>query len=168
GVANECVETKDGLHIWEYHFYPEVIDPETGAVLPDGEKGELVFTSLTKEAMPVIRYRTRDLTRLLPPTARSMRRIEKITGRSDDMMIIRGVNVFPTQVEELILRHPELVAHYQIEITRPKNLDEMAVLVERAPAAGSADGDRAGAALAHLVKSLIGVSAEVRVVAPGG
>ena len=168
GVAQECIETKDGLTVWEDHFYPEIVDPATGAVLPDGEKGELVFTSLTKEAMPVIRYRTRDLTRLLPPTARSMRRIEKITGRSDDMMIIRGVNVFPTQVEELILRHPELVAHYQIEITRPKNLDEMAVLVERAPAAGSADGDRAGAALAHLVKSLIGVSAEVRVVAPGG
>jgi phenylacetate-CoA ligase len=168
GVGQECIETKDGLTIWEDHFYPEVVDPATGRVLPDGEKGELVFTSLTKEAMPVIRYRTRDLTRLLPPTARSMRRIEKITGRSDDMMIIRGVNVFPTQVEELILRHPELVAHYQIEITRPKNLDEMAVLVERAPTAGGADGERAGAALAHLIKSLIGVTAEVRVVAPGG
>ncbi len=168
GVGQECIETKDGLTIWEDHFYPEVVDPNTGKVLPDGEKGELVFTSLTKEAMPVIRYRTRDLTRLLPPTARSMRRIEKITGRSDDMMIIRGVNVFPTQIEELILRHPELVAHYQIEITRPKNLDEMAVLVERAPAAGTADGDRAGATLAHLIKSLIGVTAEVRVVAPGG
>jgi phenylacetate-CoA ligase len=168
GVAQECVETKDGLTVWEDHFYPEIVDPETGAVLPDGEKGELVFTSLTKEAMPVIRYRTRDLTRLLPPTARSMRRIEKITGRSDDMMIIRGVNVFPTQVEELILRHRELVPHYQIEITRPKHLDEMTVLVERSPEAGGADGDRAGASLAHLVKSLIGVSAEVKVVAPGG
>ncbi len=168
GVAQECIETKDGLTVWEDHFYPEIVDPATGAVLPDGEKGELVFTSLTKEAMPVVRYRTRDLTRLLPPTARSMRRIEKITGRSDDMMIIRGVNVFPTQVEELILRHRELVAHYQIEITRPKNLDEMAVLVERAPDAGSVDGERAGAALGHLIKSLIGVSAEVRVVAPGG
>ena len=168
GVAQECIETKDGLTVWEDHFYPEIVDPATGAVLPDGEKGELVFTSLTKEAMPVVRYRTRDLTRLLPPTARSMRRIEKITGRSDDMMIIRGVNVFPTQVEELILRHRELVAHYQIEITRPKNLDEMAVLVERAPDAGSVDGERAGAALGHLIKSLIGVSADVRVVAPGG
>ena len=104
GVASECVETKDGLHIWEDHFYPEVIDPETGAVLPDGERGELVFTTLTKEAMPVIRYRTRDLTRLLPGTARTMRRMEKVTGRSDDMMIIRGVNVFPTQIEELVLR----------------------------------------------------------------
>ena len=168
GVAQECIETKDGLTVWEDHFYPEIVDPATGDVLPDGEKGELVFTSITKEAMPVIRYRTRDLTRLLPPTARSMRRIEKITGRSDDMMIIRGVNVFPTQIEELILRHPELVAHYQIEITRPKNLDEMAVLVERAPTAGSVDGERAGAALSHLIKSLIGVTADVRVVAPGG
>ena len=168
GVAQECIETKDGLTVWEDHFYPEIVDPSTGEVLPDGEKGELVFTSLTKEAMPVIRYRTRDLTRLLPPTARAMRRIEKITGRSDDMMIIRGVNVFPTQVEELILRHPELVAHYQIEISRPKNLDEMAVLVERAPQAGSVDGERAGAALSHLIKSLIGVTADVRVVAPGG
>ena len=168
GVAQECIETKDGLTVWEDHFYPEIVDPQTGRVLPDGEQGELVFTSLTKEAMPVIRYRTRDLTRLLPPTARSMRRIEKITGRSDDMMIIRGVNVFPTQIEELILRHRELVPHYQIEITRPKNLDEMTVLVERAPDAGSKDGERAGASLAHLVKSLIGVTAEIRVVAPGG
>ncbi len=168
GVAQECIETKDGLTVWEDHFYPEIVDPSTGEVLPDGEKGELVFTSLTKEAMPVIRYRTRDLTRLLPPTARAMRRIEKITGRSDDMMIIRGVNVFPTQVEELIFRHPELVAHYQIEISRPKNLDEMTVLVERAPQAGSVDGERAGASLSHLIKSLIGVTADVRVVAPGG
>ncbi len=167
GVAQECIETKDGLTVWEDHFYPEIIDPETGRVLPDGEKGELVFTSLTKEALPMIRYRTRDLTRLLPPSARSMRRIEKITGRSDDMLIIRGVNVFPTQVEELILRHPELVPHYQLEITRPRNLDEMAVFVERSPASGSADGDSAGAKLAHLIKSMIGVSADVRVVPPG-
>jgi phenylacetate-CoA ligase len=167
GVAQECIETKDGLTIWEDHFYPEIIDPETGRVLPDGEKGELVFTSLTKEALPMIRYRTRDLTRLLPPTARSMRRMEKITGRSDDMLIIRGVNVFPTQVEELILQQPELVPHYQLEITRPKNLDELAVLVERSPAVGAADGDRAGAKLAHMVKSMIGVTAEVRVVPPG-
>jgi len=167
GVAQECIETKDGLTIWEDHFYPEIVDPETGAVLPEGEKGELVFTSLTKEALPMVRYRTRDLTRLLPPTARAMRRMEKITGRSDDMLIIRGVNVFPTQVEELILKHPELVPHYQLEITRPKNLDEMAVLVERSPAVGAADGDAAGIRLAHLVKSLIGVTAEVRVVPPG-
>ena len=168
GVAQECIETKDGLTVWEDHFYPEIVDPETGKVLPDGEKGELVFTSLTKEALPIIRYRTRDLTRLLPPTARSMRRIEKITGRSDDMLIIRGVNVFPTQIEELILKHSALAPHYQIEVTRPKNLDELAVLVERAPGAGGADGDAAGAKLAHLVKSLIGVSVEVRVVQSGG
>ncbi len=166
GVAQECIETKDGLTVWEDHFYPEIIDPETGRVLPEGEKGELVFTSLTKEALPMIRYRTRDLTRLLPPTARSMRRMEKITGRSDDMLIIRGVNVFPTQVEELILKQQELVPHYQLEITRPKNLDEMAVVVERSPGAGSADGEAAGVRLAHLIKSMIGVTADVRVVAP--
>jgi len=163
GVAQECIETKDGLTVWEDHFYPEIVDPQTGAVLPEGEKGELVFTSLTKEAMPIVRYRTRDLTRLLPGTARTMRRMEKITGRSDDMMIIRGVNVFPTQIEELILRDPLLAPHYQIEITRPRNLDEIAVLVERAPAAGSADGDAAGGRLALRIKNLIGVSATVRV-----
>ena len=116
GVGQECIETKDGLTIWEDHFYPEIVDPETGEVLPDGEKGELVFTSLTKEALPIIRYRTRDLTRLLPPTARSMRRIEKITGRSDDMLIIRGVNLFPTQIEELIVKEPALAPHYQLEV----------------------------------------------------
>jgi len=127
-----------------------------------------VFTSLTKEALPIIRYRTRDLTRLLPPTARAMRRIEKITGRSDDMMIIRGVNVFPTQIEELMLKDPVLAPHYQIEITRPKSLDEMTVLVERAASAGSADGEAAGSRLAHLIKSLIGVTADVKVLAPGG
>ncbi len=168
GVAQECIETKDGLTVWEDHFYPEVIDPVTGDVLPEGERGELVFTSLTKEALPIVRYRTRDLTRLLPPTARAMRRIEKITGRSDDMMIIRGVNVFPTQIEELMLRDAALAPHYQIEITRPGALDEMTVLVERAPGAGSADGEAAGKRLAHLVKSLVGVSADVRVLAPGG
>ncbi len=168
GVAQECIETKDGLTVWEDHFYPEVIDPVTGDVLPDGEKGELVFTSLTKEALPIIRYRTRDLTRLLPPTARSMRRIEKITGRTDDMMIIRGVNVFPTQIEELMLKEAALAPHYQIEISRPKALDEMTILVERAPDAGSADGDRAGERLAKLVKNLIGVTAQVRVLPPGG
>jgi len=168
GVAQECIETKDGLTVWEDHFFPEVIDPVTGAVLPEGEKGELVFTSLTKEALPIVRYRTRDLTRLLPPTARSMRRIEKITGRSDDMMIIRGVNVFPTQIEELILKDAALAPHYQIEISRPKALDEMTILVERAPAAGSTDGERSGERLAHLVKNLIGVTAQVRVLPPGG
>ena len=167
GVAQECIETKDGLTIWEDHFYPEIIDPETGAVLPEGEKGELVFTSLTKEALPIIRYRTRDLTRLLPPTARTMRRMEKITGRSDDMLIIRGVNVFPTQVEELILKEAALAPHYQLEVTRPKILDELTVLVERAPGAGGADGERAGHKLAHHIKSLIGVSAEVRVLQVG-
>ena len=168
GVAQECIETKDGLTVWEDHFYPEIIDPETGAVLPDGEKGELVFTSLTKEALPIIRYRTRDLTRLLPPTARAMRRIEKITGRSDDMMIIRGVNVFPTQIEELILKDAALAPHYQLEITRPRNLDELTVLVERAPSIGTDDGNAAGTKLAHHIKSLVGVSAEVRVVPSGG
>jgi phenylacetate-CoA ligase len=167
GVAQECIETKDGLTIWEDHFYPEIIDPETGAVLPDGEQGELVFTSLTKEALPIIRYRTRDLTRLLPPSARAMRRMEKITGRSDDMMIIRGVNVFPTQIEELILKDAALAPHYQLEITRPGNLDELTVMVERVPAAGSADGNAAGTRLAHHIKSMIGVTAEVRVSAPG-
>ncbi|HEV7412380.1 MAG TPA: phenylacetate--CoA ligase PaaK [Casimicrobiaceae bacterium] len=168
GVAQECIETKDGLTIWEDHFFPEVIDPETGRALPDGEKGELVFTSLSKQALPIIRYRTRDLTRLLPPSARSMRRMEKITGRSDDMLIIRGVNVFPTQVEELILKQEALAPHYQLEITRPKVLDELTVLVERAPGAGGADGEAAGARLSQLIKSLIGVSAEVRVVQSGG
>ncbi|MFO1302739.1 MAG: phenylacetate--CoA ligase PaaK [Burkholderiales bacterium] len=168
GVAQECIETKDGLTVWEDHFYPEVIDPATGEVLPEGERGELVFTSLSKEAMPIVRYRTRDLTRLLPPTARSMRRIEKITGRSDDMMIIRGVNVFPTQIEELMLRDPVLAPHYQIEISRPGALDEMAVLVERVPGAGSVDGEAAGKRLAHLIKNLIGVSADVKVQSPGG
>ena len=167
GVAQECIETKDGLTIWEDHFYPEIINPETGAVVADGESGELVFTSLTKEALPIIRYRTRDLTRLLPPTARAMRRMEKITGRSDDMMIIRGVNVFPTQIEELILKDAALAPHYQIEITRPGNLDEMTVMVERVPTAGSADGNAAGTRLAHHIKSMIGVTAEVRVSAPG-
>jgi len=167
GVAQECIETKDGLTIWEDHFYPEIINPETGAVVPDGETGELVFTSLTKEALPIIRYRTRDLTRLLPPTARAMRRMEKITGRSDDMMIIRGVNVFPTQIEELILKDAVLAPHYQLEITRPGNLDELTVMVERIPASGSADGNAAGTRLAHHIKSLIGVTAEVRVAAPG-
>ena len=168
GVAQECIETKDGLTVWEDHFYPEIIDPESGRVLPEGEKGELVFTSLTKEALPIIRYRTRDLTRLMPPTARSMRRMEKITGRSDDMLIIRGVNVFPTQIEELILKDAALAPHYQLEITRPRNLDELTVLVERAPLVGTEEGSTAGTRLAHLIKNLIGVTADVRVVQSGG
>src|SRR6058998_2428761 len=130
GVACECIEAKDGAVIWEDHFYPEIIDPESGAVLPDGEPGELVFTSLTKEALPIIRYRTRDLTRLLPPTSRSMRRMAKITGRTDDMLIIRGVNVFPSQVEELLLGQPHLTPHYVLEIGRTGHLDELTVRVE--------------------------------------
>src|SRR5713226_237902 len=137
GVAQECVESKDGLHVWEDHFYPEVIDPETGAVLPDGEKGELVFTSLTKEALPVIRYRTRDLTRLLPGTARTMRRMEKVTGRTDDMIILRGVNVFPTRLEEIILTVGGLSPHFQIVLTREGRMDEMTVIVERRPDAAA-------------------------------
>ena len=168
GVANECVETKDGLHIWEDHFYPEIIDPETGRVLPDGEQGELVFTTLTKEALPIVRYRTRDLTRLLPGTARTMRRMEKITGRSDDMLILRGVNLFPSQVEEQILRVDGLAPHYQLVLTREGRLDAMTVRVEAEPGLASPE-QRAGLAqaLAHHVKSVIGISAGVEVVEPG-
>jgi len=161
GVAQECIETKDGLTIWEDHFYPEVIDPQTGAVLPEGEMGELVLTSLTKEALPVIRYRTRDLTRLLPGTARTMRRMEKITGRSDDMLIIRGVNVFPTQIEEMILKQPELSPHYVLEVSKDGPLDHLTVLVELAP--GAADSG-ATAELKHNIKSYIGVTADVKLV----
>jgi len=168
GVAQECIETKDGLTVWEDHFYPEIVDPQTGEVLPEGEKGELVFTSLTKEAMPVVRYRTRDLTRLLPPTARSMRRVEKITGRSDDMLIIRGVNLFPTQVEELIVKEAALAPHYQLEVARPNVLDELTVHVERSPQAGSADADTAAKRLARHIKNLIGVTATIKVETPGG
>jgi phenylacetate-CoA ligase len=168
GVANECVETKDGLHVWEDHFYPEIIDPETGRVLPDGEKGELVFTSLTKEAFPIIRYRTRDLTRLLPGTARSMRRMEKVTGRSDDMMIIRGVNVFPTQIEELLLRCDKLAPHYQIELSRDERLDVMLLMVEAREGATETEAASEGSKLAELIKNNVGVSAKVKVSAPGG
>jgi phenylacetate-CoA ligase len=169
GVANECVETKDGLHIWEDHFYPEIIDPASGRVLPDGERGELVLTTLTKQGMPVIRYRTRDLTRLLPGTARSMRRMEKITGRSDDMMIVRGVNVFPTQIEEQILQLKGLAPHYQVVLTREGRMDEMEVLVEAAPSSAEAAARRVSAGdLAHRIKSLIGVTAKVTVTEPGG
>ena len=145
GVANECVETKDGLHVWEDHFYPEIIDPETGAVLPDGEMGELVFTTLTKEGLPMIRYRTRDLTRLLPGTARTMRRMEKVTGRSDDMIILRGVNVFPTQIEEQILKCAGLAPHFQIELTREGRMDDMVVHVEAAAEAADAAARAASA-----------------------
>jgi phenylacetate-CoA ligase len=167
GVANECVETKDGLHIWEDHFYPEVVDPETGAVMPAGERGELVFTSLTKEAMPVIRYRTRDLTRLLPGTARpGFRRMEKVTGRTDDMMIIRGVNVFPTQIEELILQMPALAPHFQCVLSRPGRLDELEVLVESRSTMDTAARAAAGADLAGQIKSRVGVTAVVTVVPP--
>ncbi len=171
GVAAECVETKDGPVIWEDHFYPEIIDPATGRVLPDGELGELVFTSLTKEALPIIRYRTRDLTRLLPPTARSMRRMGRITGRSDDMLIIRGVNVFPSQIEEMVLKQPCLSPHYLLEVSRDGHLDELAVLVEMKPDFAAADaGKKQQCAhdLEHHIKSYIGVSTRVRVVDHGG
>ena len=165
GVAQECIETKDGLHVWEDHFYPEIVDPESGAVLAQGEYGELVLTSLTKEAMPVVRYRTRDLTRLLPGTARSMRRIEKITGRSDDMLIVRGVNVFPSQIEELILRDARLAPHYQLRLTRSLNLDVLTVIVELAFA--DANGSEAAQVLRERIKVLIGISAEIEVASIG-
>ena len=170
GVACECVETKDGPTIWEDHFYPEIIDPLTGEVLPDGEFGELVFTSLSKEALPIIRYRTRDLTRLLPGTARTMRRIEKITGRSDDMMIVRGVNVFPTQIEELLLKQPSLAPHYQIILTKEGPLDVMTLNVESCPdtRADEATLAAAKAALAYDIKALIGVTAIVNVLPVNG
>ena len=166
GVACECIETKDGPVIWEDHFYPEIIDPDTGDVLPDGSEGELVFTSLSKQAMPVIRYRTRDLTRLLPPTARSMRRMGKIVGRSDDMLIIRGVNVFPTQIEELVLKQGRLAGQYQLVVTRPDRLDELEVRCELLPEHAQADAAAVGAELQHLIKSPIGVSASVSVGLP--
>ena len=168
GVANECVETKDGLHIWEDHFYPEVIDPVTGQVLPDGTPGELVFTSLTKEAMPVIRYRTRDLTRLMPGTARSMRRMEKITGRSDDMMIVRGVNVFPTQIEEQLLRCEGLAPHFLIELTREQRLDVVRLHVEtRSEHADEASREAQAALLKSHIRSVVGIGVEVVVADPG-
>jgi len=166
GVSCECIESKDGPHIWEDHFYPEVIDPVTGKVLPDGEVGELVFTTLTKEAMPVVRYRTRDLSRLLPGTARSMRRMEKVAGRSDDMMIVRGVNVFPSQIEEIILKDERLAPHFVIELRRAERLDEITVVVESRMDAEDiyAECDRD---LAHHIKAMIGVTTEVRTVKPG-
>ncbi len=170
GVANECIETKDGPTIWEDHFYPEIVDPETGEPVPEGEFGELVFTSLTKEALPIIRYRTRDLTRLLPGTARTMRRMQKITGRSDDMMIVRGVNVFPTQIEELILKQPELAPHYQCILTREGPLDTLTVAVEVAAGIAPEDSEAKSAAdtLAHHIKSFIGTSALIELRPSGG
>jgi phenylacetate-CoA ligase len=171
GVAVECIEAKDGAQLWEDHFYPEVIDPGTGRVLPDGELGELVLTSLTKEALPVVRYRTRDLTRLLPGTARpGMRRMARITGRSDDMLIIRGVNVFPSQIEELILKAPALSGHYQLEVSRPRHLDELEVHIEPKPEfalAGEAAWSRAARELEHHIKSFVGVTARVVLVPRG-
>ncbi|WP_093802757.1 phenylacetate--CoA ligase PaaK [Streptomyces sp. Wb2n-11] len=168
GVAQECVETKDGLHIWEDHFYPEVVDPVTGEVLPDGERGELVFTSLTKEAMPVVRYRTRDLTRLLPGTARpGFRRMEKVTGRSDDMVVLRGVNLFPTQIEEIVLRTPGVAPHFQLRLTREGRMDHLTV---RAEARAESTGEQraaASASIAAAVKDGAGVSVGVEIVAPG-
>jgi phenylacetate-CoA ligase len=155
GVAQECIETKDGLTVWEDHFYPEIVDPASGAPQADGEKGELVFTSLTKEALPVIRYRTRDLTRLAPPTARAMRRMERISGRSDDMLIIRGVNVFPSQIEELILKQPGLSPHYVLEVSKEGPLDHLTVVVE--------GDEKATAGLRHSIKSYIGISADVKI-----
>jgi phenylacetate-CoA ligase len=168
GVAQECVETKDGLHIWEDHFYPEVIDPDTGAVLPDGEIGELVFTSLTKEAFPVVRYRTRDLTRLLPGTARpGMRRMEKVTGRSDDMIILRGVNLFPTQIEEVLLATDWCGGHFVIELTREGRMDELTILAESRPECWDSSGltEHTERIIANI-KNTIGISARVRAVAP--
>ena len=170
GVASECIETKDGLHLWEDHFYPEVVDPETGAILPDGEMGEMVFTSLTKEAFPIIRYRTRDLTRLLPGTARTMRRMEKVTGRSDDMLIVRGVNVFPSQIEELILKDDRLSAHYLLELSSKGRLDALTVLVEPRPGhpLGGDESTDASRKLSENVKAFTGVNADVRLIPEGG
>jgi phenylacetate-CoA ligase len=164
GVAQECLETKDGLTIWEDHFYPEIVEPVTGEALPDGEQGELVFTALTKEALPIIRYRTRDLTRLLPGTARTMRRMERITGRSDDMLIIRGVNLFPSQIEELILKQPELAPHYVMEISKEGPMDHLTVLVEISPGRENLSSSEK---LKHNIKSTIGVSTEVKIVPAG-
>ncbi|MDH5540158.1 MAG: phenylacetate--CoA ligase [Rhizobacter sp.] len=166
GVANECIETKDGPVIWEDHFYPEIIDPNSGAVLPEGSEGELVFTTLSKQALPVIRYRTRDLTRLLPPTARSMRRMAKIVGRSDDMLIIRGVNVFPTQIEELVLQQGQLAGQYQIVVTRERHLDEVQVRCETLPSAQNVDAEQCAKWLQQRIKTMIGISATVHVGAP--
>ncbi len=166
GVAQECVETKDGLHIWEDHFFPEVVDPITGEVLPEGDKGELVLTSLTKEAMPVVRYRTRDLTRLLPGTARVFRRMEKVTGRSDDLVILRGVNLFPTQIEEIVLRTPGVAPHFQLRLTREGRLDTLTVRAEARPDATREDREAAARTITAAVKDGIGVSVVVEIVDP--
>ncbi|MCL3997584.1 phenylacetate--CoA ligase PaaK [Streptomyces lavenduligriseus] len=166
GVAQECVETKDGLHVWEDHFYPEIVDPVTGEVLPEGERGELVFTSLTKEAMPVVRYRTRDLTRLLPGTARVFRRMEKITGRSDDMVILRGVNLFPTQIEEIVLRTPGVAPHFQLRLTREGRLDALTVRAEARPDAPPEVREAAARSIIAAVKDGIGVSVRAEIVEP--
>ena len=168
GVAQECIETRDGLHVWEDHFYPEIVDPDTGEVLPDGERGELVFTSLTKEALPIVRYRTKDLTRLLPGTARPMRRIERISGRTDDMIILRGVNLFPSQIEELVLQLPELSPHFQCVLGRAGRLDNLTVRVEGRAATTQADKDRLAGLLQDSVKGRIGVSVEVEILDVGG
>jgi phenylacetate-CoA ligase len=166
GVAAECIDTKDGLTIWEDHFYPEIVDPASGAPLADGEKGELVLTSLTKEALPVVRYRTRDLTRLLPGTARAMRRMEKVTGRSDDMLIIRGVNVFPSQIEELILKQGDLSAHYVLEVSKDGPMDHLTVLVELSPGLSNSESEvkLQESRLQHSIKSYIGITADVKIV----
>ncbi|MEU5534354.1 phenylacetate--CoA ligase PaaK [Streptomyces sp. NPDC020362] len=166
GVAQECAETKDGLHVWEDHFYPEVVDPITGEVLPEGERGELVFTSLTKEAMPIVRYRTRDLTRLLPGTARVFRRMEKVTGRSDDMVILRGVNLFPTQIEEIVLRTPGVAPHFQLRLTREGRLDALTVRAEARPGATPEVREAAALSIAAAVKDGAGVSVDVEIVEP--
>jgi phenylacetate-CoA ligase len=168
GVAIECLERKDGPHVWEDHFYPEIVDPDRGAVRADGEPGELVFTSLTKEALPIIRYRTRDLSRLLPGTARPFRRIARIHARSDDMIIVRGVNLFPTQVEEMILEDPSLSGHFFLELTRPRALDELRVVVEARPGSGPEDREECGRVLAGKIKSRVGVSVEIEVRTEGG
>ena len=166
GVASECIETKDGPVVWEDHFYPEIIDPQTGEVLPDGEEGELVFTTLTKEALPVVRYRTRDLTRLLPATARSMRRMGRIVGRSDDMLIIRGVNLFPTQIEEIVLGHGKLSGQYQLVVAREGNLDTVEVRCEMLPAHAEENRDEIAAWLRHRIKTMVGITTAVSVGLP--
>ncbi|MBS0426460.1 MAG: phenylacetate--CoA ligase [Proteobacteria bacterium] len=167
GVASECIESKDGPVIWEDHFYPEIIDPDTGEVLPDGEEGELVFTTLTKEALPIVRYRTRDLTRLLPPTSRAFRRMGKIVGRSDDMLIIRGVNVFPTQIEEIVLAHPQLSGQYQLQVRREGHLDEVEVRCELQPeGAAAAPVNEIAAWVQQRIKTLVGISTVVSVLPP--
>ena len=166
GVASECIESKDGPVVWEDHFYPEIIDPDTGEVLPDGAEGELVFTSLTKEALPIIRYRTRDLTRLLPPTARAFRRMGKIVGRSDDMLIIRGVNVFPTQIEEIVLQHEKLSGQYQILVTRDGNLDKVTVRCELQPGISTVERAETGHWVKHRIKTLVGITCDVEVLNP--